>query len=195
MSVQILRGNHSSHTHHTHYAFEDQFIRQNITVFWGVILSITLDLFQFAFAKLQKGLKEEHYFEVICICQSIMNERFGKLLQEYQGIEDKFKLITDLEETITNLLSYMELQGQIINPALSELFADISTGQKGNRWIDRRDTSIHEYVAVFSDNIQFTMTMRDGFNRRTAELGVQLTLKTVNLVNELILQTDKTEGL
>ena len=156
---------------------------------------LTLDLFQFAFAKLQKGLEEEHYFEVICICQSIMNERFGKLLQEFQGIEDKFKLITDLEETITNLLSYMELQGQIINPALSELFADISTGQKGNRWIDRRDTSIHEYVAVFSDNIQFTMTMRDGFNRRTAELGVQLTLKTVNLVNELILQTDKTEGL
>ena len=41
---------------------------------------LTLDLFQFAFAKLQKGLEEEHYFEVICICQSIMNERFGKLL-------------------------------------------------------------------------------------------------------------------
>ena len=50
-------------------------------------------------------------------------------------------------------------------------------------------------MAVFSDNIQFTMTMRDGFNRRTAELGVQLTLNTVNLVNELILQTDKNEGL
>ena len=58
---------------------------------------LTLDLFQFAFAKLQKGLEEEHYFEVICIYQSIMNERFGKLLQEFQGVEDKFKLITDLE--------------------------------------------------------------------------------------------------
>ena len=67
--------------------------------------------------------------------QSIMNERLGKLLQTFQGIEDKFKLMTGLEETISNLLSYMDLQNIEIDPELSDLISDISNGQKGNTWV------------------------------------------------------------
>ena len=51
--------------------------------------------------------------------------------------------------------------------------------------MDRRDTSLHEYVSVFSDNINFTREMRDGFNRRTAEIGVQLAIKTITVIDRL----------
>ena len=115
-----------------------------------------------------------------------MNERLGKLLQTFQGIEDKFKLMTVLEETISNLLSFLDLQNIEIDPELNDLFSDISTGQKGNTWVDRRDTSLHEYVSVFSDNINFTCEMRDGFNRRTAEIGVQLAIKTITVIDRLM---------
>jgi hypothetical protein len=147
---------------------------------------LTSELYKSAFARVQKGLVDENYLEVICLSQSIMNERLGKLLQEFQGIEDKFKLMTGLEETISNLLSYMDLQNIEIDPELSDLISDISNGQKGNTWVDRRDTSLHEYVSVFSDNKNFTIQMRDGFNRRTAEMGVQLAIKTITIIDRLM---------
>ena len=146
---------------------------------------LTSELYKSALARLQKGLEDKNYFDVICLSQSIMNERLGKLLQTFQGIEDKFKLMTGLEETVSNLLSYMDLQNIEIDPELSDLISDISTGQKGNTWVDRRDTSLHEYVSVFSDNTKFTQKMRDGFNRRTAELGAQLAMRTVQITHRL----------
>jgi len=147
---------------------------------------LTSELYKSAFVRIQKGLEDENYFDVICLSQSIMNERVGKLLQTFQGIEDKFKLMTVLEETISNLLSFMDLQNIEIDPELNDLCSDISTGQKGNTWVDRRDTSLHEYVSVFSDNIDFTSEMRDGFNRRTAEIGVQLAIKTITVIDRLM---------
>ena len=147
---------------------------------------LTSELYKSAFVRIQKGLEDENYFDVICLSQSIMNERVGKLLQTFQGIEDKFKLMTGLEETISNLLSFMDLQNIEIDPELNDLCSDISTGQKGNTWVDRRDTSLHEYVSVFSDNINFTREMRDGFNRRTAEIGVQLAIKTITVIDRLM---------
>ena len=147
---------------------------------------LTSELYKSAFARVQRGLEDENYFEVICLSESIMNERLGKLLQTFQGIEDKFKLMTGLEETVSNLLSYMDLQNIEIDPELSDLISDISTGQKGNTWVDRRDTSLHEYVSVFSDNKSFTIQMRDGFNRRTAEMGVQLAIKTITVIDRLM---------
>ena len=146
---------------------------------------LTLELYKSAFTKVQKGLEDENYFEVICVAQSIMNERLGKLLQFFQGIEDKFKLMTVLEETVSNLLSYLDLHSLEIDSELSDLISEISTGQKGNTWVDRRDTSLHEYVSVFSDNTKFTQQMRDGFNRRTAELGAQLAMRTVQITHRL----------
>ena len=143
------------------------------------------ELYKSAFNKVQKGLEDESYFEVICIAQSIMNERLGKLLQVFQGIEDKFKLMTGLEETVCNLLSYLDLHGVELDPELRDLISDISTGRKGNTWVDRRDTSLHEYVSVFSDNTKFTQQMRDGFNRQTAELGAQLAMRTVQIIQRL----------
>ena len=147
---------------------------------------LTSELYKSAFARVQKGLEDENYFEVICLSQSIMNERLGKLLQTFQGIEDKFKLMTGLEETVSNLLSYMDLQNIEIDPELNDLISDISNGQKGNTWVDRRDTSLHEYVSVFSDNKNFTIQMRDGFNRRTAEMGVQLAIKTITVIDRIM---------
>ena len=94
--------------------------------------------------------------------------------------------MTGLEETISNLLSFMDLQNMEIDPELNDLISDISTGYKGNTWVDRRDTSLHEYVSVFSDNISFTREMRDGFNRRTAEIGVQLAIKTITVIDRLM---------
>ena len=121
----------------------------------------TLELIESSFIKMQRGLEDENFFEVICISQSIINERLGTLLQNFQGIDDKLKLMTGLEETVSNLLSYMDLQNIEIDPELNDLISDISTGQKGNTWVDRRDTSLHEYVSVFSDNKNFTIQMRD----------------------------------
>lgn len=45
---------------------------------------LTSELYKSAFARVQKGLEDENYFEVICLSQSIMNERLGKLLQTLQ---------------------------------------------------------------------------------------------------------------
>ena len=147
---------------------------------------LTSELYKSALARIQKGLEDENYFDVICLTQSIMNERLGELLQTLQGIEDKFKLMTGLGETISNLLSFMDLQNIEIDAELSELISDISTGQKGNTWVDRRDTSLYEYVSVFSDNINFSREIRDGFNRRTAEIGVQLALRTITVIDRLM---------
>ena len=154
---------------------------------------LNLDLIESSFIKMQRGLEDENFFEVICISQSIINERLGTLLQNFQGVDDKLKLMTGLEETISNLLSYSEHHNIEINPEFRELLSDISAGQKGNTWVNRRDTSLHEYVSVFNDNIKFTSQMRDSFNRRTAELGVKLAIKTVRLTAKL--QSSRADNL
>ena len=142
---------------------------------------------------MQRGLEDENFFEVICISQSIINERLGTLLQNFQGIDDKLKLMTGLEETISNLLSYSEHHNIEINPEFRELLSNISAGQKGNTWVNRRDTSLHEYVSVFNDNTKFSAQMRDSFNRRTAELGVKLAIETVRLTAKL--QSSRADNL
>ena len=128
------------------------------------------------------GLEEKRYFEVICICQAIMTERIGYFLQEKQGIEDKFKLLTGLEETVSNLLSYMASKGEMLDADFIELMSDICTGQKGTTWVDRRDTSLHEYLVVLDDNMAFTKKLRDEFNRRTAEIGTELAIQTIKMI-------------
>ena len=45
---------------------------------------LTSELYKSAFARIQRGLQDENYFDVICLSQSIMNERLGKLLQTFQ---------------------------------------------------------------------------------------------------------------
>ena len=94
--------------------------------------------------------------------------------------------MTGLEETVSNLLSYMDLKNIEIDTELNDLISDISTGQKGNTWVDHRDTSLHEYVSVLSDNKNLTIQMRDGFNRRTAEMGIQLAIKTIIIIDRLM---------
>ena len=36
---------------------------------------LTYELYKSAFVRIQKGLEDENYFDVICLSQSIMNER------------------------------------------------------------------------------------------------------------------------
>ena len=56
--------------------------------------------------------------------------------------------------------------------------------------MDRKDTSLHDNVSVFSDNKNFTRQMRDGFNRRTAEMCVQLAIKTITVIDRLMDQRE-----
>lgn len=144
--------------------------------------NLRFGFFHSALEQLKLGLEEKSYFEVICICQAIMTERIGYFLQEKQGIEDKFKLLTGLEETVSNLLSYIASQGEILDADFIELMADICTGQKGTTWVDRRDTSLHEYLVVLDDNMAFTKKLRDEFNRRTAEIGTELAIRTIKMI-------------
>ena len=144
--------------------------------------NLRFGFFHSALEQLKLGLEEKSYFEVICICQAIMTERIGYFLQEKQGIEDKFKLLTGLEETVSNLLSYMASQGEMLDADFIELMADICTGQKGTTWVDRRDTSLHEYLVVLDDNMAFTRMLRDEFNRRTAEIGTELAIRTIKMI-------------
>ena len=60
--------------------------------------------------------------------------------------------------------------------------ADICTGHKGTTWVDRRDTSLHEYLVVLDDNMAFTKKLRDEFNRRTAEIGTELAIRTIKMI-------------
>lgn len=143
---------------------------------------LRFQFFHSALEQLKLGLEEKRYFEVICICQAIMTEQIGYFLQEKQGIEDKFKLLTGLEETVSNLLSYMASQGEMLDADFIELMADICTGQKGTTWVDRRDTSLHEYLVVLDDNMAFTKKLRDEFNRRTAEIGTELAIRTIKMI-------------
>lgn len=61
-----------------------------------------------------------------------MNEKIGKLLQNFQSIKGKFTLITGQEETVFNLLSYMDLDDLEGDPEFRELVSEISARQKGN---------------------------------------------------------------
>ena len=143
-------------------------------------------LFHSALEQVKFGLEQKKYFEVICLCQAIMTERIGYFLQDMQGIEDKYKVLTGLEETVSNLLSYIDLQGKTPEPDLMELFTDLCRGQKGTTWVDRRDTSLHEYLLVLDDNMSFTGELRDEFNRRTAEIGVKLAMRTIQIIDALL---------
>ena len=61
-----------------------------------------------------------------------MNEKIGKLLQNFQSIKGKFTLITGKEETVYNLLSFMDLDDLEGDPEFRELISEISARQKGN---------------------------------------------------------------
>ena len=61
-----------------------------------------------------------------------MNEKIGKLLQNFQSIKGKFTLITGWEETVFNLLSFMDLDDLEGDPEFRELISEISARQKGN---------------------------------------------------------------
>ena len=64
-----------------------------------------------------------------------MNEKIGKLLQNFQSIKGKFTLITGKEETVYNLLSFMDLDDLEGDPEFRELISEISARQKGNNGV------------------------------------------------------------
>ena len=45
---------------------------------------------------------------------------------------------------------------------------------------------MHEYVLVFDDNMSFTGELRDEFNRRTAEIGAKLAMRTIQIIDALL---------
>ena len=80
----------------------------------------------------------------------------------------------------------MNLHNIGVDPELNDLLSKNSTGQKGNTRVNRRDIPLHEYLSVLTDNTKFTRQIRDEFNRRTAELGFQLAIRTVHVIHRLM---------
>ena len=148
------------------------------------------ELIKTTFDRVKDGMNKGNYFEVICLCDSLITDRFGRLLQFITQGDDEEYIIGSLGETAQALMNEIEVQqkldfGKHIIELINEVFV------KKWSWSDRRNTAIHGFCTVHKDNLNMKVKERDKFNKETAQWGASLMKLVVRETDRILRELHK----
>ena len=176
-------------------------------------------LIEVAFNRIEEGMENGNYLEVICMCDSLMTDRLQRLLEELMKEYEEDYPIGTLGQTIKSLQYELEKSNRIwkleksnrtdgwdFHEHLEELADEkpnlnardpkrMMEFEKSN-WVSMRNVALHEFVTLHSLSHQRTIKQRIEWERQTAKDGIDLTNSTFNMVKYILnkLKDDKNWG-
>ena len=134
---------------------------------------------------MERYIRAEHnYYEVICLSDSLMSDRLGKLLQVVRRYDEEKYVTGSLGQTVHTLKREMEDRGLDFGEDFDRLLDAVSGCE--DSFDNKRNTSVHEFCVVTEDNLKYRVKNRDNFNKATAQLGATLTKCIVRDVDQIL---------
>lgn len=170
------------------------------------------ELIKNAWERMNEGWETKHYLEVVCLCDSLMTDRFARILQVLMEISQRFNKndpkeypLSTLKETIHNLTHQMHLDkrsfGEDFEKHLDCIAYEgenkISNWRKikdkkeranletGN-WVRMRNVCVHEFVTVHEVSVHRKLKERHAFEKTAAKVGMLLTKETFRHSNIIL---------
>ena len=142
------------------------------------------ELYKAAFDRIKEGMNTANYYEVICLSDSLMSDRLGKLLQVVRRYDEEKYVTGSLGQTVHTLKQEMEDRGLDFGEDFDRLLDAVSGCE--DSFDNKRNTSVHEFCVVTEDNLKYRVKNRDNFNKATAQLGATLTKCIVRDVDQIL---------
>lgn len=137
------------------------------------------ELYSEGFRRIKEGVEEGRYFEVCCICDSIINDRLTSLIQTIkrdEGIEFTYQSVGMVIRTFFKICKEDNIY---IPKDLKRVMIDIE-----QIWLPKRNFVSHSFVGVTPSNVEMGLEDRLKVVKECGELGSQY-------CNELKSETDK----
>ena len=113
------------------------------------------ELYKEGFERIERGLKEERYFEVVCICDSIINDRLTSLIQTMkneEGIDFSYQSVGSIIRTLFKEVKQSNFE---LTKEFKQLLIDIE-----HQWLPKRNFVSHSFVGVTNSSVSMNLEER-----------------------------------
>jgi len=138
------------------------------------------ELYKEAFDRIEKGIKEDRYFEVIFLADSIIADRTQSLVQTILHGEQEQYGFVGVGLAIEVLYSESKSKGINLGKKYRALMREIE------EWLPNRNVAAHAFVVVNADNIDCGVPERIEALRETAIQGARLARDFTDSTDKII---------
>lgn len=142
------------------------------------------ELYSEGFKRIKEGLEEERYFEVCCICDSIINDRLTSTIQTIkndEGIDFTYQSVGMVIRTLFKIVKEDNIQ---LPKSFKKVMVDIE-----QNWLPKRNFVSHSFVGVTPTNINLNLEDRLKIVKDCGVMGSQyckeLNSETTKFIREV----------
>jgi hypothetical protein len=141
------------------------------------------ELYRSAFERMDRGLEEERFFEVIAIADSVITDRIQSVIQTIIHEEPEQYTHTAIGTAIQSLFTEIKSRNIQLD---SEFIDKIKEIDSGTKWIKRRNDVTHGFVVVTPKTLDHTIEDRQRDLRETAEQGARYAREVTRTADKVI---------
>jgi nanoRNase/pAp phosphatase (c-di-AMP/oligoRNAs hydrolase) len=142
--------------------------------------SLRFKLYKAAFERIEDGIKNGSFFEVISIADSLITDRIQALVQFLRREEPEHYVHT----SIGLALELLQVEVKSRNFDLGEEFK--SHRKKLNEWVQERNIAAHGFVTITRKNLNQDLDHRLEHLKTTAITGAELARTTTNITTRIL---------
>ena len=142
--------------------------------------SLRYELYKAAFERIEDGIKNDNFFEVISIADSLITDRIQALVQFLRGEEPEHYVHTSIGLTLELLRAEMKNR----NIDLGDEFESLR--KKLNEWVPERNIAAHGFVVITRKNLDQNVDRRLDHLKTTAITGAELARVATNVTTKIL---------
>ena len=146
--------------------------------------NLRFQLYTEGFKRIDTGLKEGNYFEVISLSDSIITDRLNSLIQHIRHEEDNDFPHQSVGGMVLILMKEIKERDFPIPKDLKKLINDMN-----DEWVPKRNFCVHSFVVVTNSNKELGLSDRLHLVKECAEQGSLLSRKITNQIDGFIKKT------
>lgn len=142
--------------------------------------SLRYELYKAAFERIDAGIKNGNYFEVISIADSLITDRIQALVQFLRKEEPEHYVHT----SIGMALELLHAEMKSTNANFGDEFESLR--KKLNEWVPNRNIAAHGFVVITHKNLDQNLNRRIEHLKETAIAGAELARLTTNNTTKIL---------
>lgn len=150
--------------------------------------SLRYELYKAAFERIEDGIKNDNFFEVISIADSLITDRIQALVQFLRREEPEHYVHTSIGKALELLRAEMKNR----NIDLGDEFEDLR--KKLNEWVPDRNIAAHGFVVITRKNLNQNLDRRIEHLKTTAITGADLARSATNITTKLLRDLHKLQS-
>ena len=142
--------------------------------------SLRFQLYKAAFDRIEDGIRNENFFEVISIADSLITDRIQALVQFLRREEPEHYV----HSSIGLALEVLQVEVKNRNIDLGDEFKTLR--KRLNEWVPERNIAAHGFVTITRRNLDQDLDHRLEHLKNTAVAGAELARITTNITTKIL---------